>query len=119
MGIAWCRNRSPYRDRPNSDGGGESLGSAASGSSREGSSRHYAPGPARPSPLPDHVLRLDPIVELGLADMAEAKRRRAQRETVAVGEKRDLGRLLVADMRAQRGHQHQRMLDVLADRGLV
>ena len=63
----------------------------------------------------DHLGRVDDAVEVGLGDEAELQRGGFEREVVVLGVMRDLRRLVVADHRHQRGHQHQRALDILLD----
>src|SRR5574337_141806 len=66
-----------------------------------------------PSAAPDHLPRLHPGVELLGRDEAERERRLAQARAFLVRLLRDLSRLVVADVRVQRGHQHQRTLHQL------
>src|SRR5207248_11528058 len=62
---------------------------------------------------PDHRPRLDPAVEVLAAHIAQSERRFAQRAAFAVRFLRDLGRPVIADVRRERGHQHQRALEEL------
>src|SRR5690349_1812196 len=71
--------------------------------------------PTRISGLPDHLLRPHPRIELLLAEIAELQCRRLQRGAVLVRLLGDRGGLLVADMRIQRRHQHQRLAHQLLD----
>src|SRR4051812_27901470 len=66
-----------------------------------------------------HVLRPHPFVELLRRQEAQLERGLAQGEVLTVRLKRDSRRLLVADVRVERRHQHERAVKVLADALLV
>src|SRR5579871_2507272 len=69
-----------------------------------------------PSPgWPDHLGGIDDAIELVFADEAELECRLLEREVVVHGVMRDLGCLVVADDGRQRGHEHQRAVDVFLD----
>ena len=57
-----------------------------------------------------HFARLHPGVELLRGDVAQGQRRVPQGAALGVGALGDLGRLIVADVRGQRGDQHQRVV---------
>src|SRR5579871_3007246 len=59
------------------------------------------------STWPGHLLRPDQHVELLRADIAEPERLLAERRAVLVRGLGDLGRLVVADLRRERGHEHE------------
>src|SRR5262245_51348577 len=54
-----------------------------------------------------HVRWTDPAVELLGGDVAELQRGLPEAEALVMGRQGDLGGLLVADVRRQRGHQHE------------
>src|SRR5262249_27581565 len=62
-----------------------------------------------------HVLRPDPVIELLRREEAELQGRVTEREILAVRFQRDLRGLLVADVRVECGHEHERIVQVLAD----
>src|SRR5580658_2320013 len=62
-----------------------------------------------------HVLRPDPFVELLRGQEARLQRRFPKSEILAVGFERNLRSFLVANVRIERRHQHQRVVEVLAD----
>src|SRR5690348_12414590 len=64
---------------------------------------------------PDHRFRLDPAVEVLRADVTESERRLAQRRSLPVRLLGDLGGTVVADVRRERRHEHQRALEELLD----
>src|SRR6516162_1009765 len=66
-----------------------------------------------------HVLRPDPLVELPCRHEAQLECGLAQGEILSVRLEGDLRRLLVADVRVERCHQHERAVEVLADALLV
>src|SRR5689334_24231655 len=57
---------------------------------------------------PGHRARLHPAVEIRAGDVAKRERRLAQRAAVVVRLLRDLSRAVVADVRRERGDQHER-----------
>ncbi len=63
----------------------------------------------------EHLLWADPLVKLGGLDEAQLDRGLPQRAALLVRVLRDPGRLVVADMRIQRGHQHERPVQQLRD----
>src|SRR5471030_2987145 len=63
----------------------------------------------------DHLPGVDDTIELRFAHIAELERRLLQGEIVVGRVMGDLRRLVVADHRRQRRHQHQRALDILSD----
>src|SRR5918912_2398304 len=65
--------------------------------------------------MADHLFRIDDLIEALLVDEAGSERRLFQRQALVIGLVRDLGRLVVADYRAERRHQHQRAADHLVD----
>src|SRR6185295_2158078 len=73
--------------------------------------------PERPPELfpAHHFFGLHPRVELFWRDEAQLHRRFLQRLAGLVGGLGDLRRVVVADMGVEGGHQHQRVLQVLAD----
>jgi hypothetical protein len=62
-----------------------------------------------------HVLRPHPFVELLRRQETEPQRGLAQSQVFAVRRQRSLRRLLLADVRIERGHQHERVVQVLTD----
>src|SRR4051794_38752786 len=56
---------------------------------------------------PEHRLGADPGVELIRLEVTERHRRLLEGRSLLVGLLGDLRRLVVADMRVERGHQHQ------------
>ena len=62
-----------------------------------------------------HILRPNPCVELLRGQEAQSERGLAQRQVLAVRLQGDLRGLLVADVRVERGHQHERVIEVLPD----
>src|SRR5687767_10108444 len=74
---------------------------------------------AASSSRPDHRVGAHPAVEVLRAYVTERKRGVAQRAALAVRLLRDLGRAVVADVRRERGDQHERALEKLADAWLV
>ena len=75
--------------------------------------------PALHRSRPDHRVGAHPAVEVRRAHVAQRERGLAQRGALAVRLLRDLGGAVVADVRRERGHQHERALDQLADARLV
>src|SRR5438270_3966183 len=75
--------------------------------------------PARPNepalPRPGHPLGTHPLVELRFRDVTERERRFLERRPLAVRFFCDGCGLVVADMRIERGHEHQRALEQLLD----
>src|SRR5262245_45011242 len=63
----------------------------------------------------DHRFRPDPGVELLCGHEAESERCFAQGQILVVRLQRDLCGLLVADVRVERRHQHERVAEVLAN----
>src|SRR3954468_24972192 len=77
---------------------------------------------SRPDPSrgrPRHRGRLDPAVEIRAGYIAERERRFAKRAAVVVRFLRYLRGAVVADVRRERGDQHERALQELADARLV
>ena len=68
------------------------------------------PVPGQFQPGPGHVLGADQLVELLGGQVAELDRRLLQGLPVVVGVLGDRGGLVVADVRVERGHEHQRAL---------
>ena len=62
-----------------------------------------------------HVFRPDPRVELLGGQKPQLKRRLAERDSLLVGMLGDLGRVVVADVRVECRHQHQRALQEFVD----
>src|SRR6266446_702869 len=69
--------------------------------------------------VPDHLARVDDLVEARLVDITGLERGLFQAQVCVVRLVRDFGRLVIADHRAERGHQHQRAADHLVDALLV
>src|SRR5882672_10452867 len=65
--------------------------------------------------LADHGLRPDPLVELLRCHIAERERRLLQGRAFLVRLLRDLRRLVVADVRVERGDEHERVPQQLLD----
>src|SRR5690349_13180252 len=65
--------------------------------------------------VPDHRRRLHPAVEVRAAHVTERERRFAKRGALAMRLLRDLGRAVVADVRRERGHEHERALEQRRD----
>src|ERR1700730_619046 len=65
--------------------------------------------------LPDHLLRVDDFVKSLLVDVAGFERGLLQGQVPIVGLVRDHGGLVIADLRAESRHQHQRAADHLVD----
>src|SRR5436309_154139 len=63
----------------------------------------------------DHILGPDPSVELLGSHEAESECCFAQCQVLAVRLQRDLCGLLVADVRVECGHQHERVVEMLAN----
>lgn len=63
----------------------------------------------------DHRLRLHPLVELRLSEISQLERGLLQCQTLLVGVLGNGGSLVIADMRIERSHQHQRVIHELAD----
>src|SRR5262249_55596714 len=66
-----------------------------------------------------HLRRADPGVELLRGDEAQRERGLAQREPIVVRLERDLGRLVVPDVRGERRHQHETRVEMLGDARFV
>src|SRR5690348_5280311 len=66
-------------------------------------------------PWARHRGRVDPAVEVLAADKTELQRRLPQRRLVAMRGEGDLRGVLVPDVGIERGHEHQRALEVCAD----
>ena len=90
----------------------------------EGDKTHFAealPGALHESQITNHESRMrhifgaDDFVEFFAGEVAELQGSFAQAEVLVVSLVRDLGGFVVADFRAQRGDQHQRILHVLLD----
>ena len=64
---------------------------------------------------PEHVLGLYPFLELLLVEVAQRDGLRLQRGPVLVRRLGDLGRGVIADVRVQRRHQHQRFVQQSVD----
>src|SRR5262245_24388763 len=63
----------------------------------------------------DHLPGVDDLVEPLRVDIAGLERGFLQSQALVVRLVRNRGRLVVADHRAERGHQHQRAVDHLVD----
>src|SRR6266513_4143469 len=72
------------------------------------------PLPSNPFPS-DHLLRPNPLVELFRRDVPQRERGRLERGALPVRLLRDLRRLVVADVRVERGDEHERILQELGD----
>lgn len=66
-----------------------------------------------------HVLGAYPLVEVLSGDVAEAQRLFLERRAVAVRCIGDLSGLVVADVRIQRRHEHQGLIEQFLDAGVV
>src|SRR5437660_10375410 len=63
----------------------------------------------------DHPFGAHPRIEIASADVTECERRFAQRRAFVMRLLRDCRGLVVADVRRERGDEHQRAADKLAD----
>src|SRR5258708_18724755 len=63
----------------------------------------------------DHLGRIDYPIEFRFRDVAELKRSSLQCQVVIHGVVGYLRRLIVADHGSERGHQHQRAIDIFLD----
>ena len=66
-----------------------------------------------------HVLGAHPLVEVLSGDVAETQRLFLERRAVAVRGVGDLSGLVVADVRIQRRHEHQGLIEQLLDAGVI
>ena len=64
---------------------------------------------------PEHVLRPHPLLELLLVEVAQLDGLLLERGAVLVRRLGDLGGGVVADVRVQRSHQHQRLVQQSVD----
>src|SRR5690348_8327436 len=65
--------------------------------------------------MPDHLLRVDDFVETVLVNIAGLQRGLLQGQVFVIGFVGDRGGPVIADHRAEGGHQHQRAVDHLVD----
>src|SRR5260370_14944732 len=65
--------------------------------------------------VPDRLFRVDDLVKALLVDIAGLERGLLQGQPLVIGLVRDRRGFVVADHRAQRGHQHQRAVNHLVD----
>ena len=62
-----------------------------------------------------HLVRADPLIELLVRQQTQLDRALSERGALLVCALGNLGRIVVSDVRIERGHQHQRVLKMAPD----